>query len=103
MAPETIISLLLTVISVTGVIVFGITSAMRNKTKDDKEQSSQLTTMIVKLENISTTCTEIKNELFNVKEEMKQHAKRLTIVEQSVKSAHRRLDEHIQDKITKEG
>ena len=89
MAPETIISLLLTVISVTGVIVFGITSAMRNKTKDDKEQSSQLTTMIVKLENISTTCTEIKNELFNVKEEMKEHAKRLTIVEQSVKSAHR--------------
>ena len=76
---------------------------MRNKTKDDKEQSSQLTTMIVKLENISTTCTEIKNELFNVKEEMKEHAKRLTIVEQSVKSAHRRLDEHIQDKITKEG
>lgn len=48
--------------------------------------------MIVKLENINTGITEIKAEMKNVKSDVQELRDRLIVVEQSTKSAHKRLD-----------
>ena len=50
-----------------------------------------MTTMIVKLENISMGISEIKSEMNNIKCDLTQR-ERLVIVEESCKSAHKRID-----------
>ena len=52
-----------------------------------------MTTVIVKLENIGTGITEIKSEMTNVKNDIKEDRERLIRVEDSAKQAHKRLDE----------
>ena len=70
----------------------GIINLKRNEKADVRADASQLTTVIVKLDNISTGIAEIKGELGNVKQDMKEVTERLVKVEESVKSAHKRLD-----------
>ena len=57
-----------------------------------KEGTSEITTVIVKLENIQSTVTEIKSDVRGIKDDIKEIDHRLTIVEQSTKSAHKRID-----------
>ena len=49
--------------------------------------------VIVKLEDISAGISEIKADLSNVKGDVKELTERLIIAEESVKLAHRRIDE----------
>jgi hypothetical protein len=44
----------------------------RSQKTDDKKEATELTTVIVKLENISTGISEIKNELGNIKIDVKE-------------------------------
>lgn len=64
------------------IAVFNIWQA--NK-KANKEDSSQLTTVIVQLESIKEDTREIKADLKDVKAELKDHSERLVKVEQEVK------------------
>ena len=64
----------------------------RNQRSDDKNEASQLTTVIVKLENIGTGIAEIKNEMGNVKNDAKESRERIIKVEESAKQAHKRMD-----------
>ena len=73
-------------------IFSGVINLKRNQTHDDKLEATQLTSVIVKLENISTGVTEIKSEIKSVKEDTKKNSERLTRVEESAKQAHKRLD-----------
>lgn len=57
-----------------------------------KEGTSEITTVIVKLESIQSTVTEIKSDVRGIKDDIKEIDHRLTIVEQSTKSAHKRID-----------
>ena len=57
-----------------------------------------MTTVIVKLENISAGISEIKLDIKDVKNEVKELRERVAKVESSTKSAHNRIDE-----IKKEG
>ena len=51
-----------------------------------------MTTVIVKLESIGTGVSEIKSDMRNIKEDIVDLRERMIIVEQSVKSAHHRID-----------
>jgi hypothetical protein len=87
------ITLLISIISIGFAIYFGIKNSKRNYTLDTKSDTAQLTTVIVKLENIGIGIAEIKAELFNVKNDVKEDRERIIRVEESVKQAHKRIDE----------
>lgn len=86
------VALLISVLSVGFGIWAGLSNIKRNDKNDAKADASQLTTVIVKLENIGTGITEIKNEMSNVKNDIKESRERLIKVEESAKQAHKRLD-----------
>lgn len=86
------IAVLISGISLAFGIYQGIANLKRNKTTDDKSEASQLTTVIVKLENIGIGVTEIKSEINNIKSETKDNRERLIKVEESTKQAHKRID-----------
>jgi hypothetical protein len=86
------ISILISILSISFAIFFGLKNSKRNYTLDTKSDASQLTTVIVKLENIGIGITEIKSELFNVKNDIKEDRERIIRVEESTKQAHKRLD-----------
>ncbi|MDP4152582.1 MAG: hypothetical protein Q8865_03950 [Bacillota bacterium] len=90
------LSIVLTFFSVTLAAVFGFTALKRNSKADTKEDASVMATVIVKLENIGIGITEIKNEMTNVKNDIKESRERLIKVEESAKQAHKRLDEHLE-------
>ena len=78
-------------------LMFGIysgVSSMRRSTKaDSRKSASEMTMVIVKLEDISNGISEIKTDLSNVKGDIKEITERLIIAEQSVKLAHGRINE----------
>jgi predicted RNase H-like nuclease (RuvC/YqgF family) len=86
------VAIMLSGLSVAFAFYQGITNNKRNQKADDRTEASQLTTVIVKLENIGTGITEIKSEMNNVKNEMKDDRERLIKLEESAKSAHKRMD-----------
>ena len=86
------ITIILAFVSVCVAGVVAITSIRRNKATDDKKEASDMTTLIVKLENIGNGVNEIKSDMRNRREDMQNLRDRLIIVEQSTKSAHKRLD-----------
>lgn len=85
-------TIFLSVVSVAFAIYLGMTTISRNKTCDDKNEATQLTTVIVKLENIGTGIARIESDMNNIKSDIKEDRERLVKVEESTKSAHKRLD-----------
>lgn len=84
------------VISILSLLVAGIvgfSNTRRNTSADDKKQSAEMTTVIVKLENINTGINEIKADVRNVKNEVQELRERIVVVEQSAKSLHKRVDD----------
>lgn len=61
--------------------------------KNNKENTSELTTVIVKLENIGSGIRDIKAEIANMKDDQKEDHERLIKVEASVATAWKRIDE----------
>lgn len=86
------VTILISAVSVAFALYSGISNMKRNNKQDTANDAAQLTTVIVKLENISSGVSEIKSELKNVKNDIQDLRDRLIIVEQSTKSAHHRLD-----------
>lgn len=87
------IALLLSLISVSFGVFSAIASFTRAKKADEQKDTSELTTVIVKLENISSGVAEIKADNKSIKGEVKDMRDRLIIVEQSSKQAHKRIDD----------
>jgi outer membrane murein-binding lipoprotein Lpp len=86
------VALLISGVSVAFGVFAGISNLRRNQKLDDKRDATEMTTVIVKLENISTGITEIKSEMSNLKNDIKESRERLIKVEESAKQAHKRLD-----------
>ena len=57
----------------------------RSAKGDVQKDSAQLTTVIVKLENIGNDVNEIKNDMRDVKADLKEHSERLVRAEQQIK------------------
>lgn len=74
----------------------------RNAKVDDKKDAGQMTEIIVKLEIMKDDIKEIKLDLKEVKGDIENIKERLLIVEQSAKSAHKRIDEIAKKNIEKE-
>lgn len=66
------ISLLIAGVSLAFGIWQGVSTMRRNNKCDDTKDATQLTTVIVKLENIGDGVTEIKSDLKSVKDEIKE-------------------------------
>ena len=92
------IALLISGITMAFGIYSGMNSIKRNNKNDDKKDSAQMTMVIVKLEGISEGVSEIKKDLTHVKNDIKEITERLIVAEQSVKLAHRRLNEIHEEK-----
>jgi peptidoglycan hydrolase CwlO-like protein len=88
----TTVSIAVSIISVAFAIIVGVANMKRNRTTDDKKEATEITTMIVKLENIGNDTKDIKNELRNIRIEVGDLRERVTIAEQTAKSLHRRVD-----------
>lgn len=86
------VALLISGVSVAFGIYSGIVNLKRNKSNDDRKDATEMTTVIVKLENIGTGIAEIKSEMTNVKNDNKENRERIIKVEESTKQAHKRLD-----------
>jgi predicted nucleic acid-binding Zn-ribbon protein len=77
-------------------LAFGIYQGVSNLKRNEKEEvrtdASEMTTVIVKLENICTGISEIKSEMLNVKNDIKEDREKIIRIEESVKQAHKRMD-----------
>lgn len=58
----------------------------------EKEDTTQITTVLIKLEGIADGIAEIKADMKNVKSDIRQLYERLAKVEASASSAHKRID-----------
>ena len=67
--------------------------------KNSKENTTELTTVIVKLENIGNGISDIKSEIANMKNDQKEDHDRLIKVESSVSSLWKQFNDekHLKD------
>lgn len=79
------VALVISAISLAFGIYSGVANLKRNSKTDTKTDTAQLTTVIVKLENIGNDISEIKNDLRDVKADVKDHGNRIVKLEQQVK------------------
>lgn len=86
------VAMLISGVSLAFGIYTGITNLKRNQKSDTKQDTAELTTVIVKLENIGNGISEIKSELTNVKNDSKEDRERIIRLEELTKQAHKRLD-----------
>ena len=87
------IALLISIVSVFFAIVFGINSMHRGQKADDKKEQSDMTTVIVKLENIQAATNEIKNDIKSVKSDVRANSEDIVRMDESLKSAWKRINE----------
>lgn len=91
------ISLLLSGISVAFAVYFGITNKRRNEKQDAEHETQERATtnamVIAKLENIGDDVKDIKREHRETRAEVQTLRDRVVVVEQSLKSYHKRMDE----------
>lgn len=93
------IAVIISIISVAFSVFFGFFSLSFNSKNDKRSDRVELeervkenTRINMKLDAISTNTTEIKNEVSEMRKEINSHDTRIIKVEESVKSAHHRLD-----------
>lgn len=86
------VALLISGVSLAFGIYSGIANMKRNHRVDTKQDTAELTTVIVKLENIGNGITEIKSELSNVKNDIKEDRERIIRLEEAVTHVGTRLN-----------
>jgi hypothetical protein len=64
----------------------------------EREDSGQITTVLVKLEHITELIADIKKDVREDRQDRKEIRDRLVAVEASAKSAHKRIDDIQQNK-----
>ena len=87
------LTILISCVSVAFAIYFGLKSNRRADEKEIRDRVERDTQINVKLDSIGTDVKEIRYDNAETKKQVNDMDKRLVIVEQSSKSAHRRLDE----------
>lgn len=86
------VALVISAVSLAFGIWQGMSNIKRNNKRDDQTEASNMTTVIVKLENIKDGVTEIKSELYGLKSEVKDLTENGIRNEESIKQAHKRID-----------
>lgn len=86
------IAILISGITGSFAIFFGLKGYRRNDVKDIEERATRDATIMVKLDSISSDVKTIKDDNSTMNKKVDAIDRRVTIVEQSTKSAHKRLD-----------
>ncbi len=84
--------IVISVLSLIVAAVVGFTNVKRNQSADNRQAAAEMTTVIVKLEAINTSVTEIKADVRNQRADMQELRDKVITVEQSCKAAHHRID-----------
>lgn len=85
-------ALLLSGVAVLISLIFSFASWKRGSKQDTKNDANQMTTVIVKLENIGDGIAEIKGDLRNARNEIAELRERTAKNESAISSFHKRLD-----------
>lgn len=75
------VALLLSIASFSFAVYQGIANMKRNQKTDDKSEATQLTTVIVKLENIEGGISDIKKDINSVKNDVREDRERIVKLE----------------------
>lgn len=86
------LALTVSIVSVAFSVYFGMKNSKRTDTKDIEERVKRDTIVNTKLDEIGNNVKNIKDDVSTVRQDIQNIDKRLIIVEQSVKSAHHRID-----------
>lgn len=86
------VTTLISALSLIIAIIVAISNIRNKNYLNDRESASQITTLIVKLENIADGVNEIKSDMRNMRTDVENIRERLAKVEQSTKQAHKRID-----------
>lgn len=70
-------------------LVISFVSLLRGFGKDTKNNSVEMTTVIVKLENIGNDITEIKKDIRSVKADVREHGEKIAKLEQKIAALER--------------
>lgn len=88
---------LITILSVAFAIFSGVVNLKRNAKTDTEKDASEMTTVLVKLENIQNNLAEIKaefrNEVKQIKSDVTQNHDDLIRIDESLKSAWKQINE----------
>lgn len=85
------VAIVISAISLGFALYQGISNLKRNQRQDVSRDTSQLTTVIVKLENIGNDVSEIKTDLRDVKDDIKDHSMKIVKLEQQVKALEKNV------------
>lgn len=86
------ITILISAVATAFAIFFGLKSNRREDVKTIEERAAKNAEIIYKLDTISGTVTDIKDDVSTTRKKIEEMDRRLVIVEQSSKSAHHRID-----------
>ncbi len=86
-------ALLISGVSLAFAIYSGISNLKRNQRSDDRKDATEITTVIVKLENIGDGIKKLEANFENMRDDNEKIKERLVKVEESSKQAHKRLDD----------
>ena len=87
------IAIVLSVASFVITLIKATSDIKRGNKQDTKEETSQIATVLAKLENISDGVADIKKEINTIKNDVREDHDRIIRVEESAKQAHKRIDE----------
>lgn len=87
-----IIAIIISFVSLCFAVWMGLKGDRRTDTKDIEERARENAKINFKLDEISGTTREIKQDISSVRDDIKSHNDRLIKVEESAKQAHKRID-----------
>ena len=87
------IALLISIVSVSFSIFFGLKNNKRTDEKDIAEKIARDTRTDMKLDEISKDVKEVKDTVRSIQSDVKDHEGRIVKIEASLKAEHKRLDE----------
>lgn len=87
-----VIGVVISLLSLIVATVVGFTNVKRNRNADNRQTTAEMTTVIVKLEAINTSVTEIKADVRNQRSDIQDLRDKVIATEQSCKAAHHRID-----------
>lgn len=90
---------ILTFVSVVAAVYFAFKSNSRANNDEVSKKAQVDAILSQKLDSISDDTKEIRKEITNVKVKINDLSERVVMVEQSTKSAHRRLDRYEEEEI----
>ena len=80
------VSIVIAGISLAFAVYSGITNMKRGQKQEIANETSQLTTVIIKLENIGNDITEIKTDLRDIRAEVRENSADIVRLKQQVKA-----------------